>query len=347
MSTSVEFDAVSVCIPSDKVESPVVKSSVESAPTGERSTLLRDSTLPLSQSLKLSATYILTSILFFIAVRYSRSHHDSYDSAFLVLLIEVTKLTVSCVLKYLEDGEVLVHTIFVSRKRRSIWRRSLIYAVPSLLYAVYNNLTFHNLSLFDAGTYQVFMQTRILFTGMLFTVLLKQPLTLRKWLSLVVLMIGVAAKYFSVSSIVLDGNVWVMISQAFLSSLAGVYNEYAFKKHSQLSIHHQNFFMYLFAIVFNVGIGLLVNPTYYMNLDPATLLRPIFIPIVLLGAATGLSAAFILKFINVIVKAFASAVEVLLTAVVAAIVLGEALGLQDLVATVLVMTSVYMYYSNS
>lgn len=185
---------------------------------------------------------------------------------------------------------------------------------------------------------------------MLFTLFLRQALTHRKWAALLLLTVGVAAKYFSLGGATQLGAAAALflLLQALLSSFAGVYNESVFKNNAGLSIHQQNFFMYFFAILFNTAIGLFVAPSYYlnnMNVAAAVVGHPIFLGIVVCGAAAGLSAAFILKFINVIVKGFASAVEVLLTAVMAAALLGEALTGRDLLAAAVVMVAVAVYYT--
>lgn len=332
-----------------------------------------ETTLPLCQSLCLAALYILSSMFYFLAIRYTKSL-GQYNNAMVVFCIEVLKLTVSVLMKYHEDGEFLPYAVLFGEQRRHIWRSGLPYAVPSFLYAVYNNLTFFNLGLFDPGTYQLFMQTRILFTGVLFTLLLHQPLTVRKWCALFVLTLGVASKYYSPSTIELNSNVLFMLFQALLSALAGVYNEYALKKDMHLSIHQQNFFMYLYAIGFNAVFGFLSNPAAvhrFIFVDmlgrkgsdaevgaigaiastsaPAPLsghLLQVICLIILFGATTGLCAAFILKFINSIVKAFASAIEVLLTAVMAFLLLGEKLTDGDVLAAVIVMISVCTYYTS-
>ncbi|KAK7196086.1 Nucleotide-sugar transporter [Novymonas esmeraldas] len=335
--------------------------ATEAAPAASDTT-----TLPLVQSAGLALIYMGTSMVYYLIIRHTKQRNMQYNKAFIVFGIEMTKLTVSVALKYREDGEFLPATVLLSPQRRAIWRGGLPYAVPSLLYAVYNNMTFYNLHLFHAGTYQVFMQTRILFTGILFSVLLRQALTLRKWGALVLLMVGVASKYYSPGALQLDGYVIFMLLQALLSSTAGVYNEYALKKDRHLSIHQQNFFMYLYALVFNAVFGVLADPTILTRVfaaatattttvDPlaegeaaaaaAPISASLVVTLILLGASTGLSAAFILKFINVIVKAFASAVEVLLTAVAAAAVLGEAMTGYDLLAACIVMSSVYIYYT--
>ena len=44
------------------------------------------------------------------------------------------------------------------------------YMVPALLYCLYNNLSFVNLSYFDPTTYFMFMQMRLLMTGVFYQV---------------------------------------------------------------------------------------------------------------------------------------------------------------------------------
>ncbi|TPP53162.1 Nucleotide-sugar transporter family protein [Leishmania donovani] len=300
-----------------------------------------DSTLPFLQSAALAATYMLTSMFFVLTIRYTENHHQNCNDALIIFAIELAKLAVSVALKYREDAEFLPVTLLFTAQRREIWRGGLSYAVASLLYTVYNNVAFANLKLFHAGTYQVFMQTRILFTGIFFSLLPHHALTVRKWVALVLLMIGVASKYYSPSTLQLGSHVLFILLQALLSSMAGVYNEYALKKERHLSIHQQNFFMYLYAIIFNAVFGLLADPSIITGRSVA----PLVVLLILFGSATGISAAFMLKFVSVIAKAFASALEVPLTAAVAAALLGEPFTGHDAIAACIVMTSIYMYYT--
>ncbi|ESL08814.1 hypothetical protein TRSC58_03477 [Trypanosoma rangeli SC58] len=288
--------------------------------------------------------------MFFLAIRYSKVLEErgevTYDSTVIVMSIEVTKILVSVTLRYVSSGEFVPFSVTIGPRRGQLWRMSWLYITPAFLYALYNNLTYINLRLFDPGTVQLFMQTRILFTGFLFVLLLHRSLSLRQWGALGILTVGLFIKYISPTVMQAVGVRLLSIQlQAFFSSLAGVYNEVAFKREAGTSIHLQNFFMYLYGILLNLMLGLLVAPHKYFQESIFRKPHVIFIPIILLGAINGLTAAFILKFINVIVKAFAASVEVILMAVVAAVVLGEPLTRQDFIAGVFVMCSVYLYYT--
>ncbi|PBJ79998.1 hypothetical protein BCY84_02021 [Trypanosoma cruzi cruzi] len=302
-------------------------------------------------SLVLSGMYVGTSIMLFLTIRHSKVLEKrgilSYDSTSIVMSIEVAKIIASVILRYALSGEFLIFSVTFGPRRGELWRMSWVYATPAFLYALYNNLTYLNLRLFDPGTLQLFMQTRILFTGFLFVFLLKRVLSIRQWAALAILTLGLVIKYISPTVMqAVDVRILAMLLQAFLSSLAGVYNEFALKRETHISIHLQNFFMYMYGILFNLLLGLLIAPQEYLKDSIFRHPHIIFLLIILSGTLNGLTTAFILKFINVIVKAFASAVEVILMVVLAAVLLGEPITQQDFMAGILVMCSVYLYYTN-
>eukprot|EP00760_Papus_ankaliazontas_P007872 PhM_4_TR13574/c0_g1_i1/m.18162 len=307
--------------------------------------IAKESTLPLSHSLALAGTYMFGCILQFLLIRYSKEKAKAgtgvtYDDAAAVFFTELLKWTFSVGAMFYRTGKFLPVTVF----QEGSWRTGIYYAVPSLIYAVYNNFTFINLRLFDPGTYQVFMQTRVLFTGVLYSWVLQKHLTSRKWLALFVLTVGVVLKHLT-WPLHVDGYVTFLFFQASLSAFAGVYNEYLLKKDISMDVNEQNFFMYSFALVFNLGYGLMSNTEYYTSGTVFTSLNSVLLIIVINGATIGIVTSLLLKFLNVIVKAFASACEVMLTAVAAWAFLGADLTGKDLIACSIVMYSIYVYYT--
>ena len=87
---------------------------------------------------------------------------------------------------------------------------ALLYFIPAALYAMYNNLTFINLKLFDPPTYFVLLQLRIAMTGVVFQILFKQALTRTQWLSILLLMFGCIIKQANFDSM----NLSVTLSPA-------------------------------------------------------------------------------------------------------------------------------------
>lgn len=304
-----------------------------------------ESTLPLMQSVGLAMVYMFGCIFFFLMIRYSKAKEARgemvYDNAAAVFFTELFKWLFSVGAMYYRTGKFLPTSVF----REGSWRTGVYYAVPSGIYAVYNNLTYSNLTWFDPGTYQVFMQTRVLFTGLLYTWILHKSLTNRKWSALLLLTVGVASKYMR-QELQIDWRILFMLFQASLSAFAGVYNEFLLKRDISMDVNEQNFFMYSFALAFNLGYGLMTNAPYYTSGRVFDSMSTVFLIIVITGAVIGIVTSLILKFINVIVKAFCSACEVLLTALLAAAFLGESLTTQDVVASCIVMGSIYIYYSH-
>lgn len=320
------------------------------------------SLLSFSQSVLLAGVYMTSSVGYYLLIRRQKLHGVMYNPALLVLSLEFCKLC-ACVVAYqVEHGESLLSKVFLRRDSAKLWRTCAPYACPSFIYAVYNNLTYANLKLVDPATYQVFLQTKVLLSGLLFTVIFRQFLSLRQWCALVLVMLGVASKFagnqrgtgtgtptLTLTLTPTSGTAlifaFVMIFfQGFLSAFAGVFNEYCFKKDLGLSIHIQNFYMYFYALAFNTII-VFCSAESISAIDFSIVFQPTFQLIILCGATTGLAAAFLLKFINVIVKGFAAAMEVMVTAVAAHLLLKEALGAWDFFAALLVTFAMYVYYS--
>ena len=65
-------------------------------------------------------------------------------------------------------------------------------AIPASLYVVQNSLQYVAISNLDTATYQVTYQLKILPTAIFSILILKRSLTLRKWLSMGLLMVGIA-----------------------------------------------------------------------------------------------------------------------------------------------------------
>lgn len=239
--------------------------------------------LPFGQSCALAGIYMGGCITFFLLIRYSKKTGNKYDDAAAVFFTELIKWIFSVVAMFYRTGKFLPVSVF----KEASWKVGIYYAVPSGIYALYNNLTYYNLQLFDPGTYQVFMQTRVLFTGILFTWILKKILSRRKWVSLVLLTVGVMVKNFA-GVTVNDWRVSFMLFQASLSAFAGVYNEYLLKDQPSMDVNEANFFMYSFALFFNLGYGLWNNSAYYTSGQVFSSVGPLFSMIVINGAVIGI-----------------------------------------------------------
>ncbi|RXM97194.1 UDP-N-acetylglucosamine transporter [Acipenser ruthenus] len=120
---------------------------------------------------------------------------------------------------------------------------SLKLAVPAGIYTLQNNLLYVALSNLDAATYQVTYQLKILTTALFSVSMLGKSLNIYQWLSLVILMTGVAFVQWpsdSVDSAQKDlstGSQFVglaaVLTACFSSGFAGVYFEKILKETKQ------------------------------------------------------------------------------------------------------------------
>ncbi len=76
-------------------------------------------------------------------------------------------------------------------------KSGVYFAAPALLYTIYNNLMFINLTNFNPPTYRILINLRILWSGLLASTFLKHSIGLRKWIALILLMFGCSVTAFT------------------------------------------------------------------------------------------------------------------------------------------------------
>jgi drug/metabolite transporter (DMT)-like permease len=229
--------------------------------------------------------------------------------------------------------------------RTGAWRKGMYYLIPSGIYFFANHLMFFSLSAMDVPTYQILMQTRIIFTGLLFTFVLHRPLSLVKWLALFVLFAGVCLKFFKWPlQVGLYGGALVF-SQAILGSFASVYNEYLFKKDMQANIFEQNLYSYLFGTFLNLVYLMYfnINDLSKIHLYPS----PAFYAVIINGIVIGITTSLILKYVNSIVKSILSVLQIFLVAVCAMLVFSTPMTSQDWLASSVVVLALVLYNSST
>ncbi|KAK0081592.1 hypothetical protein PV325_011905 [Microctonus aethiopoides] len=288
-----------------------------------------------------------------IIVTWSQSDGDyAYNTVTVVLLTEILKLIVSVVL-YCWDNPptLLVHEII---KHRHIF---LLYMVPSVLYCLYNNLAFINLAVFDPTTYYLLLQFRVVVTGIIFQVVFKKRLSTKQWISLIILTLGCMMKHMSLdinnslvaSNFHLNINALFILIQTICSCLAGVYNEYLLKgQGANINIFLQNVFMYIDSSICNILVLLIQgNPqNVFDNVVPTILLQPKVIAIIINNAAIGIITSFFLKNLNSILKTFASALELVFTAILCWLLFNIPIYMNTVLAIAMVSYAVILYSQN-
>lgn len=139
--------------------------------------------------------------------------------------------------------------------------------------------------------------------------------------------------------------VFILI-QLVCSCLAGVYNEYLLKgTGAHINIYVQNVFMYLDSIVCNVVLLILQGDLLSaFNLDSLKFVFTFEVIIIMINnAAIGIITSFFLKYLNSILKTFASALELCFTAVLCYALFQIPIYLNTILSICVVSFSIYLY----
>uniref|UniRef100_A0A3Q2ZLH5 Solute carrier family 35 member A3a n=1 Tax=Kryptolebias marmoratus TaxID=37003 RepID=A0A3Q2ZLH5_KRYMA len=201
-----------------------------------------------------------------LTMRYSRTLQADgprYLASSAVVVAEVMKI-IACVLLVFKEHS------YSMRALNSILRQEILHkpvetlklAIPSGIYTLQNNLLYVALSNLDAATYQVTYQLKILTTALFSVSMLGRRLGVYQWLSLLILMIGVALVQWPSESpsgpekeALSAGSQFVGVMAVLVaccsSGFAGVYFEKILKESKQ-SVWVRNIQLGMFGLVFGL-----------------------------------------------------------------------------------------------
>ncbi|XP_077122242.1 putative UDP-sugar transporter protein SLC35A4 [Ranitomeya variabilis] len=176
-----------------------------------------------------------------------------FSSSSVVLLIELSKLMISGVMLLIWD-------------RRSMqlpvpWRLAIPYALPAVLYGSNNNLVVHMQHFMDPSSFQVLSNLKIVSTAVMYSIFLRQHLSIRKWLALSLLTsAGVVYSYGGIQDLeeqasdphlyISQPGLLLMVVYCLISGLSAVYTEVTLKA-QKIPLNLQNIFLYSFGIIVN------------------------------------------------------------------------------------------------
>uniref|UniRef100_A0A336M608 CSON011419 protein n=1 Tax=Culicoides sonorensis TaxID=179676 RepID=A0A336M608_CULSO len=304
--------------------------------------------------------FILYMVLFVaqgILITASQNDDNSYEynTVTVVLASEGLKLIISCLLFFKNHNASSLCVNLVNETKLLF-----LYLIPALLYCIYNNLAFLNLSTFDPTTYFILLQLRVVFTGILFQIIFNRKLTKLQWFSLVVLTIGCMIRHINLSdpksTIESKNNIshdsfsmkgfGLIIIQTLCSCFAGVYNEYLLKKKGKdTDIYLQNIYMYIDSLACNILL-LFIQGDFFSAFDIKSIKQILQLNVLIIicnNCAIGIVTSFFLKHMNSILKTFASALELTFTAVLSYFFLKIPLNLSAVISIIIVCFAIYFY----
>ncbi|XP_021946491.1 UDP-galactose transporter senju [Folsomia candida] len=146
-------------------------------------------------------------------------------------------------------------------------------------------------------------------------------------------------------------GVVLILLQVLCSSFAGVYNEFLLKRptsasQKQLPILIQNVCLYIDSIICNLGLLVFRNNLSVLTDFSAMktiLTTPITLAVVLNNAAIGIVTSFFLAQLNSILKTFASALELMFTAILCWLIFDIPIHLNTAVAIFIVTLAIWLY----
>ncbi|KAI7809560.1 solute carrier family 35 member A3b [Triplophysa rosa] len=301
---------------------------------------------------------VLQTTSLVLTMRYSRmlqSEGPRYLPSSAVVCAEVLKI-VTCMLLVFRDHSCSVRGLNRVLKEEIINKPllTLKLAIPSGIYTLQNNLLYVALSNLDAATYQVTYQLKILTTALFSVSMLGKRLGIYQWLSLVILMTGIALVQWPTDAASnsqrkdltagsqLVGLLAVLVA-CFSSGFAGVFFEKILKETKQ-SVWVRNIQLGLFGLFFGL-VGVFVYDGERVQVNGLFQgYNMLTWTVVALQALGGLVIAAVIKYADNILKGFATSISIILSTLI------SYLWLEDFdptsvffLGTVLVIAATFLY----
>ncbi|KAK0418666.1 hypothetical protein QR680_013699 [Steinernema hermaphroditum] len=262
-----------------------------------------------------------------LCVRYTRSTtppDQLYASTTVVFLAEFVKFFIAAFFIF-KDSHFNVASAKKLLDREFFGRPTelLKMSVPSLAYALQNNLDFVALSNLDAGVYQVTAQLKVVTTALFMMAFLGRRFSLRRWAAIILLFAGVAAVQYDAASSssskpsTVSGKenyalgLVAVLSTSLTAGFAGVYFEKMLKDGGSTPFWVRNLQMYSCGMI-SAGIGCFIgdNESISANGFFHGYNAKVFAIVACLSVG-GVYISLVMKHLDNLYKSFAAAVSII------------------------------------
>lgn len=323
-----------------------------------------------SFKLLLLALMVLQNSSVVLIGRYSRdskTQEELYVVNHLILVCESLKFFFACILEHqITNGQ-----LFRSFKENVFDAPldALKIIIPSLLYLIQNSLLYVALSNLSAPLFQVTYQSKLLTTAVVSVIMLQRKYSVKQWVCLTSLGMGVAVVVLGASSGSSDDadagedepvqslvtGLSAVTVACFSSALAGVYFEKVLKKpttdggqtKAPVSLWMRNIQMAFFSVCIAI-----INNWFNVGIEAADAAKPFchgftswVWAVALLQAGGGLLVAAVIKYADNVLKGLATGVSVVTSTAFSSIIFGTPLTMQFLCGALIILTSVF-FFSN-
>ena len=304
-------------------------------------------------------TLTLQKAILDISMRYSRIRvGDMFFEGTAVLMAEVVKL-ITCIFFVYQSSDEGAKDFW---KLSSILYKTIIQnkldtlkvCVPSFLYLIQNNLLYVAVENLDVATFQITYQLKILTTAIFSVLILKRNLTRTQWLSLLILVIGIALVQMSGSKEMkattekesrvqnqILGLVCVLTA-CILSGLGGIYFEKILKG-STVSVWMRNIQLSLLSIPLGTFLAYfkhfngIQEKGFFFGYDGFV------IYLIFLNAMGGVLVGVVVKYADMILKGFASSIAIVITCMASVFLFGFIVSIQFTIGAFVVIISTFLY----
>jgi len=274
-----------------------------------------------------------------------------YDPALIAAIVELLKLLMS--------GGILAQAVLAGKKPQySIDAGTVLrYAIPGGLYAVCNTLTYVAVEQIGSTQFQLFNNSKILTTAVLYRIVLRKPLKLFQWMALLLLTIAMcittlhcAAADATISATSTGSaqqayGIFLMMILCVLSSLAGVYSEKLLKGSTDHTAY-QNCLLYFWtSLICLLPHGRAVPQE--SEQQPKQLFQgftALLWVVIFQKAFYGQAVSLTLKYASNLLKIFANSTSAIASAIAMWVLLGAPLDAATLASAVIVAISVVLFY---
>lgn len=320
------------------------------------------------------ALYISLWIVYGLLNERLKQQHIRFDYSAAVLLQSLFKLSIACYLFMTQDLELknlLPHSDVTTQETkvttslgRTFWSHlkrgiqslyaqtvkhyGLLYSylIPAGLYACYDVLAYVNLRKFDASTYFLLLQFRLVVTGLLHQCMFNKKLCGIQWIALLIITFGccikTASEFYGVRKNTSPPKLAYasLMLQILCSTFAGVYNEVLLKR-TLATLNVQNIFMYVdstLCTLFFIAAGVVESSE-----DNLTVFSMNVLPLITIMACIGVVTSLFLQCMDSIRKAIASALELVMLPLLSAFFFDLSLTPPLWIAVISVTFGVYLY----
>jgi len=229
-------------------------------------------------------------------------------------------------------------------------------SVPSVAYAIQNNLDFVALSNLNAAVYQVTTQLKVVTTALFMMFFLGRRFSIRRWIAIFLLFLGVAAVQLNNMDEATNSKdetnenplvgLIAVLATCVTAGFAGVYFERMLKDGSSTSLWVRNIQMYVCGFI-SAAIGAFAKDSEHLTTKGFfwgyTLEVWCVIGFLSVG---GIYISLVMKYLDNLHKSFASAISIILVVILSVLFLdGISIGLYFVFGSAIVCGAIVLYNS--